>query len=519
MSATQPTTDPSAAAAAGPAPRDGVQLIAYADRFGGSIAGLGEVLDGPLNGVFAGVHILPFFTPFDGADAGFDPADHTEVDPRLGTWDDVRTLGAEYTLMVDMIVNHVSADSPEFRDVVARGTDSPHSGLFLTMSDVYPQGADEAELVGIYRPRPGLPFTPMTLGADKRLVWTTFTAQQIDINVDDPAGQAYLERILTTLAGAGVTMIRLDAAGYAVKRAGTSSFMTPHTFAFIDRLTERARALGVTVLVEIHSHFERQVAIAAKVDRVYDFALPPLILHALYSGSGDALRRWLAIRPTNAVTVLDTHDGIGVVDVGADQIPDESGARRPGLLTPDQVDDLVEGIHTHSGDQSRLASGWAASNVDVYQVNCTYYDALGRDDGAYLLARAIQLLTPGIAQVYYVGLLAGTNDMDLLARSGVGRDINRHHYSRAEIDDALARPVVAALLDLIRLRTSHPAFGGAFEVRGEGSAIELAWRDGDASVVLIADLATRAARLAATDRSGVVVECSDLRTGTAALLA
>ena len=135
------------------ATRDGVQLITYADRFGGTLRGLKDLLDGPLSGVFEGVHILPFFTPFDGADAGFDPVDHTEVDPRLGSWDDVRAIGADHTLMVDMIVNHVSADSPEFRDVVARGTGSPHMGLFLTMSDVYPSGADEQELVGIYRPR------------------------------------------------------------------------------------------------------------------------------------------------------------------------------------------------------------------------------------------------------------------------------------------------------------------------------------------------------------------------------
>jgi len=127
--------------------RENVQLIAYADRFGGSLSGLREILDGPLAGLFAGVHVLPFFTPFDGADAGFDPVDHTEVDPRLGSWDDVRALAREYVLMVDLIVNHVSADSPEFRDVLAHGDASPHAGLFLTMSDVYPAGADEAELV------------------------------------------------------------------------------------------------------------------------------------------------------------------------------------------------------------------------------------------------------------------------------------------------------------------------------------------------------------------------------------
>ncbi len=492
--------------------RTGVQLITYADRLGGDMPGLKQVLDVPLGGVFQGVHVLPFFTPFDGADAGFDPVDHTEVDPRLGTWDDVRAIGEQYTLMVDMIVNHVSADSPEFKDVVARGADSPHMGLFLTMSDVYPQGADEEELVGIYRPRPGLPFTPMTLGTSKRLVWTTFTPQQIDINVDDPAGEAYLDKVLTTLAEGGVRMIRLDAAGYAVKRAGTSSFMTPHTFEFIDRLTAKARALGVSVLVEIHSHYERQIAIGERVDLVYDFALPPLLLHALYTGRADALRRWLEVRPTNAVTVLDTHDGIGVIDVGADQIPDESGQRRPGLLTPDEIDALVEGIHEHSRDQSRKASGWAASNVDVYQVNCTYYDALARDDGAYLLARAVQFFTPGIPQVYYVGLLAGVNDMELLAKTAVGRDINRHYYTPDQIQRDLNRPVVRALVDLIRTRNSHPAFQGACEVGGEGSRVVLAWTNGEHSATLEADLAARTARVTETDGAGGTIVCEDLLT-------
>ena len=493
--------------------RDGVQLITYADRFGGTLRGLKDLLDGPLSGVFEGVHILPFFTPFDGADAGFDPVDHTEVDPRLGSWDDVRAIGADHTLMVDMIVNHVSADSPEFRDVVARGAESPHLGLFLTMSDVYPSGADEQELVGIYRPRPGLPFTPMTLGSDKRLVWTTFTSQQIDINVDDPAGEAYLDRVLATLADGGVSMIRLDAAGYAVKRAGTSSFMTPQTFEFIDALTAKARALGITVLVELHAHFERQVAIGARVDRVYDFALPPLLLHALYTGRPDALRHWLDVRPMNAVTVLDTHDGIGVIDVGADQM----GEHRPGLLTPAEVDALVDGIHSHAREQSRKASGWAASNVDVYQVNCTYYDALGCDDAAYLLARAVQFFTPGIPQVYYVGLLAGTNDMELLGRSGVGRDINRHYYTREEIDRDLTRPVVRALLNLINLRNTHPAFEGTFEAGGQGSSLVLTWTHGDSSAVLEADLAARTARITVTDAAGGVVTCEDLLTDTDAL--
>ncbi|MEO8556954.1 MAG: alpha-amylase family glycosyl hydrolase [Actinomycetota bacterium] len=144
--------------------------------------------------LFAGVHVLPFFTPFDGADAGFDPVDHCEVDPGLGSWDDVLALAGHYALMLDLIVNHASADSAEFRDVVAHGDDSPSAGMFLTMSDVYPDGADEDELVGIYRPRPGLPFTSLRLGERRRLAWTTFTSSQIDLNLADRAGDTHLDR-------------------------------------------------------------------------------------------------------------------------------------------------------------------------------------------------------------------------------------------------------------------------------------------------------------------------------------
>jgi sucrose phosphorylase len=486
--------------------RENVQLIAYADRFGGSLSALHQVLNGPLAGLFAGVHILPFFTPFDEADAGFDPVDHTEVDPRLGSWDDVRAMGQEYVLMVDLIVNHVSDRSAEFLDVLARGDESPYAGMFLTMADVYPSGADEAELVGIYRPRPGLPFTPMMLGGRRRLVWTTFTSSQVDLNLANPVGRSYLDRVLTTLADAGVSMVRLDAVGYAVKTAGTSSFMTAHTMAFIDELTARARELGVQVLVEIHAHFERQIAIGSAVDRVYDFALPPLLLHSVFSGDAAALRTWLAVRPRNAVTVLDTHDGIGVVDVG----PDQMGAGRPGLLTPEQVHDLVEGIHERSGGQSRQATGWAAANVDVYQVNCTYYDALGRDDAAYLLARAVQFFTPGIPQVYYVGLLAGGNDMNLLTRTGVGRDINRHSYTRDEIASDLTRPVVAALVELIRFRNTHPAFAGTCEIGGDGSRLTLTWTADEHTAALDVDFADRRVALTWTGPEGGSRTCDNL---------
>jgi len=283
-------------------------------------------------------------------------------------------------------------------------------------------------------------------------------------------------------------VVRLDAVGYAVKKAGSSCFMIPETFAFIETLAQQAGTMEMEVLVEIHSYFRRQIEIARQVDRVYDFALPPLVLHAIFNRTARYLKQWLAISPRNAITVLDTHDGIGMIDIAADGTDPQN---HPGLIPPEELDALVEKIHTNSDGQSRQATGAAASNLDLYQVNCTIYDALGRNDHDYLLARAIQFFVPGVPQVYYVGLLAGENDIALLAKSGVGRDINRHYYTPEEIDRALQRPVVQSLFELIRFRNRHPAFDGAFSLPDTGeSEITLRWDNGDAWAMLEVDFAS-----------------------------
>jgi sucrose phosphorylase len=469
-----------------------VQLITYVDRLtSGGIPELSALLDGPLAGVFGGAHLLPFFYPIDGSDAGFDPIDHTTVDPRLGSWDDLRALGTKVELMADLIVNHVSSNSPQFQDYSRRGADSPYAGMFLTYDRVFPNGATEANLLRIYRPRPGLPFAYTSLATgEKRLLWTTFTPQQIDIDVSHPHGKGYLDAILERFHAAGITSIRMDAVGYAIKKPGTSCFMIPETFAFIAELTEQARALGIEVLVEVHSYYAQQVEIARRVDWVYDFALPPLLLHALFQADARPLIEWLAVRPKNAITVLDTHDGIGVIDVGAD------ASGKPGLLTPEEINNLVETIHKRSKGESRQATGEAANNLDLYQVNCTYYDALGQNDTEYLIARAVQFFVPGIPQVYYVGLLAGANDMELLARTGVGRDINRHYYTPGEVLSALKKPVVQKLVEVIRMRNAHPAFGG--EATVESAAVHefrITWKLGNTWARLNVDLRKPAATI------------------------
>jgi sucrose phosphorylase len=468
-----------------------VQLITYVDRLGGGgLRDLHALLTGSLAGLFGSVHLLPFFFPVDGADAGFDPIDHTLVDPRLGDWSDIRALTQDIDVMADVIVNHMSSESPQFKDWSNRGAASEHDGLFLTLDRVFPGGATEADLLKVYRPRPGLPLTYAALeNGERRILWTTFTSKQVDIDVTHPGGRAYLSGILRSLSDSGIRMVRLDAVGYAIKKPGASCFMMPETFDFIDRFAAEARAGGIEVLVEIHAYYRRQIEIAKRVDWVYDFALPPLVLHAFMTGRSDALRDWIDMRPANALTVLDTHDGIGIIDIGADPA-DRAGS--PGLVPPHELDALVDWIHDNSGGQSRLATGAAASNLDLYQVNCTFHDALGRDDRAYLAARALQFFLPGVPQVYYVGLLAGGNDMALLERTGTGRDINRHHYDAAEVDEACARPVVQELFSLIRLRNTHPAFQGAFEVLAtSASTIGLRWQNGPHFAELAVDFPAR----------------------------
>jgi len=467
-----------------------VQLITYTDRLGGgNITELHRLLKGPLAGLFNGVHLLPFYYPINGVDAGFDPINHNQIDPCLGNWADIKTLGQDVDLIADLIVNHVSSASLQFMDYSKNGDASMYNGMFLTMDSIFPNGATEADLLAIYRPRPGLPFSYVTLkNGQKRLLWTTFSKQQIDINVNHPQGKAYLQSVLQTLHENNIRMVRLDAVGYAVKKAGSSCFMIPETIAFIEALSQDAAKLGIEVLVEIHSHFRRQIEIAHQVDLVYDFALPPLVLHAIFNRTARYLKRWLVIRPRNAITVLDTHDGIGVVDIGADVTDPQE---HPGLIPPEELDALVERIHINSNGQSRQATGAAASNLDTYQVNCTFYDALGRNDHDYLLARAIQFFTPGLPQVYYVGLLAGRNDMALLAKSGIGRDINRHYYTPEEFDRAIQRPVVQSLFELIRFRNQHPSFDGSFSMPETSDArIIMRWDNGVDWAMLDVDFAS-----------------------------
>ena len=475
-----------------------IQLITYANRLGDNgLKGIHKLIKNEFKDAFGGIHLLPFYFPIDGVDAGYDPIDHTRVDERIGSWTDVSKMSTDFDILADIIVNHVSAQSKEFKDVEEKGVDSPFFDLFLTKEKVFSEGASVEDIEAIYRPRPSIPFTKKTIANGESInLWTTFTSNQLDIDVLHPLGEAYLNSILEKFSQAGIKMIRLDAAGYAIKKAGTSCFMLPETYKFLDKFAGKAKRLGMEVLVEIHSYYREQIKIAQKVDFVYDFALPPLVLHSIRSRRFTELKNWLEISPRNCVTVLDTHDGIGVIDV--------TGSNgNPGLLTDEDVDLLVQSIHKNANGQSLEATGEAASNLDLYQVNCSFYDALGKNDQDYLIARAIQFFCPGIPQVYYVGLLAGENDMKLLRKTKVGRDINRHYYENEEIRMALERDVVKSLIKLMKFRNNHPSFEGDFIIeKSDSDALILTWVKDEFKSTLNVDFEENILRIGYSDSTG-----------------
>ena len=453
----------------------GASILVYAERVGGNLGHIEKLLKGPLAD-FNGIHVLPFFHPYDGDDAGFDPIDHKIVDPRLGNWADFKRIADTHELTADLIVNHASALSPEFIDWQKKGDASEYAGLFLTFDTVFPDGGTEEGITSFYRPRPGMPFTAYEVDGKRRLVWTTFMPSQVDIDIKHEKGQAYLRSVLEALQSGGVKVVRLDAVGYAVKTPGTDSFMTKETLKFVEEITELIQSYGMRVLVEVHAHYTQQLDIAPLVDLIYDFQTAPLLLHSFFTGTVDKLGDWFAIRPSNCLNVLDTHDGFGVIDAGP-----ISG--RPGLISQDDMAYIFERAAENTGGHSNIASVVPQWFTLPHQINATLPNILA-DDVAYVASRAVQFFLPGEPQVYYVGLLNGMDDVKLFEASGQGRDVNRHHYTPEEIAEALATPVPQAIIALARLR-KNPAFEGEFSwAQTSTDSISLTWIHGSDSIAL-----------------------------------
>ena len=456
--------------------KNGAMLITYPSSLGKNISELNYVLDRYLGGAVAGVHILPFFP--SSSDRGFSPLRYDIVAPDFGSWSDLAGLSEKHFLMYDFMINHISRQSSYFQDFIKKKEKSPYAEMFIRHKNFWPDGEPAAgDIEKIYRRKPKAPYSIVTFhdGTEEK-VWSTFSDDQIDLNIQSDVTWQFIQDNLNMLADRGAAIVRLDAFAYTTKKVGGACFFEePEIWDILDHVRTILSPYKVEILPEVHEHYTIQLKLAEKGYWVYDFALPMLLLHALHTGETANLVHWLNICPGKQFTTLDTHDGIGVVD-----------AR--GLLTDEQIDRTKDLLFSHGANVKKIYNTETYHNLDIYQINCTYYSALGNNDGAYLIARAVQMFAPGIPQVYYVGLLAGKNDIELVESTKNGRDINRHSYTVEEIARETQRPVVQKILKLMRFRNEFPAFSGECEASSNGSVFTVRRTGGGYTAELVADM-------------------------------
>ncbi|SEK55617.1 sucrose phosphorylase [Carnobacterium iners] len=461
-----------------------VMLITYADSLGKDLKELSMVLDKHLNGVIGGIHFLPFF-PSSG-DRGFAPSDYTMVDPSFGGWKEIEKLGETYFLMFDFMINHISKESIFFEDFKKNHNQSKYKDMFIRIHEFFPEGRPNQEDIDlIYKRKDKAPFQKITFADGlSEQVWNTFGEEQIDLDVTKEVVKQFIRETIKDMASHGCSLIRLDAFAYAIKKLDTNDFfIEPEIWSLLDEVRNEAAKYEIDLLPEIHEHYSIQMKISDHDYYVYDFALPMVTLYSLYSGKSERLANWLKISPMKQFTTLDTHDGIGVVD-----------AR--DLLTEEELNYTSEELYKVGANVKKSYSSANYNNLDIYQINSTYYSALGDNDESYLMARAIQCFAPGIPQIYYVGLLAGKNDIELLEKTKEGRNINRHYYTIEEIDKQVQRPVVSKLFRLLAFRNTSDAFDleGSIEIETPSDSEIIIYRKSrDKTVVAVftADLKTK----------------------------
>ena len=451
---------PSANSEIAPPDESEIVLITYGD----SVKQEGEVplrtldrlLDGYLDGVVETVHILPFF-PYS-SDDGFSISDYRTVRRDLGDWSDVERIGKRFGLMVDLVLNHCSREHPWFRDLVA-GI-APGRDFFHVVDP-------ETDVEGVVRPR-DLPLLAKTQTRHGEVhVWGTFGPDQMDLDFSNPDVLFEFIDILLFYISKGTRIIRLDAIAYLWKKPGTSCIHLEETHQIVKLLRRIVDlvAPGVLLLTETNVPHEENVSYFGAGDEahmVYQFSLPPLLLHATLSRSAETLRVWLRSLenavPTDGLFLNFTasHDGIGV---------------RPleGLVPSEDIHRLVLEVEKREG---RVSYRQNADGRSPYELNITYFDALRGDEDwgspkhveRFLCAQTVALELRGVPAVYIHSLTATPNDYEGMARTGEPRSIHRHSWSWPELEGLLADPESAAArvyheyCRRLRVRRAHGAF-------------------------------------------------------------
>ena len=463
------------ATTAPPGPAD-AWLIAYADSFRQPavppLQTLRHVIDRYLSPGVNGVHVLPFHPA--SSDRGFSVLDYAAVEPAFGTWDDIVELSGGRRFMADAVLNHMSAESDWFRSFLAG--QPPFDRFFRTVDPA-------ADLSQVVRPRT-LPLVTTFDGVDGRAhVWTTFSADQVDLDYRNPDVLLAALDILLRYCAAGATAIRLDAIAFLWKVEGSSSINLPETHDLIELLRSWLDEVdpGVLIVTETNVPHAENVAYLGSPGRreaqaVYQFALPPLILHTMATGDPSQLVAWAhgLDEPPPGCTYLNftsSHDGVGLRPVEA-LLP---------IAAVQAMTDLCESV---DGVVNRRR---AQDGSDVpYELASTWYSLMTAIDpdperalARHLLSQAFVLALRGIPLLYTHVLLASVNDVERYRESGVARDLNRADVELGELEAMMSDPrsraarASRAILEMLRTRATSDAFdpGAAQRVSQQGSVV------------------------------------------------
>ena len=415
------------------------------------------------------IHMLPFF-PYS-SDRGFSVVDFKAVDPKVGSWDQVRELAFDYDLMFDAVFNHASSRSELFRGFL-RG-EPQYADFFIAYDS--PDDLTPEQRSKIFRPRTSDILTRYETIDGPKYIWTTFSPDQIDFNFRNPAVLLAVLEALLFYVRRGADIIRLDAVTYLWSEPGTESIHLPQTHEIIKLLRDvlDTVAPSVALVTETNVPHEQNISYFGdgtdEAHMVYNFALPPLVLHTFYAEDTTDISRWAAgldlpSKGTHLFNMLDTHDGVGVQGV-------------KGILTREQVETMIERAKTHGAYISYKPT---EAGEEPYEINTTWWSAVNMDGSTepialqvkrYVASRSIALVLKGIPGIYTHGAIALPNDHALVERTGVKRDVNRGVIDTEIFREHLHQPGSKRSLlrleqrEISKMRTRNRAFHPSGEMR------------------------------------------------------
>ncbi len=436
-----------------------ILLITYGDSiindFEPTLQTLKSFLDKYFKNVLSYVHILPFF-PYS-SDDGFSVIDYKKVDPKLGNWSNVEDLSADYKLMFDLVINHISQYSDWYQNYL-QGK-KPGKNYFIEVDP-------ELDLSAVVRPRSLPLLTSAETPNGIKHVWTTFSEDQIDLNFANPELLAEMVDIFLLYFERGATMIRLDAIAFLWKEIGSNCLHLPETHEFVKLLRDLTDYISPELILLTETNVPNKENLSYfgdndEANMVYQFSLPPLLLQALFSSNSEYLTKWAATIPNLPETntffnFTASHDGIGV---------------RPleGLLPEEDFNSLVEGIRSFGGKISTKRNSDGTDSP--YEMNITYFDAMkgtiqGQDEfqeARFICSQTIMMSMKGMPAFYIHSLLGTKNYAEGVAETGMNRTINRRKWKDSEIYPLLDGEtshsrVLNELKRIIQIRKEQKAF-------------------------------------------------------------